>query len=300
MMGNLSEQTEPMLELLEEQYEEGDKLYVIGYSRGAAAARKFVTILDEKGLTLKSGKKVDKPPVEFLGCFETVSMQVSKYWFKILRNMIFNRITRSRVLGERGGKIPTIVKRAVHNVALDDNRYRAFPAAFPPVLMDSKDDRVHEVWFPGIHGDVGGCFYTKGIPDISCRYMQEWMENDGLCFLSHNALHPESLMLDNEHKIDNKDLDITPDPSGKLHLDDDQLNDPTYRPVIAVSNEKKIEGGTVRIHKSVLEHWEATKNGTNEYKINPEIKKAGNLVVVGSLDKELDAETKKFKELLGI
>ena len=304
VIGDLSVQIEAMLEQLAEQYEEGDKLYIIGYSRGAAAARKFITILDQEGLTLKSGKKVDKPPVEFLGCFETVSMQVGENFLKILRNIIFDRITRSRVLGETGGKLPSIVKRAVHNLALDDNRYRAFPAAFPPVLMDSKDDRVHEAWFPGEHGDVGGSYYSKGVPDTSCRYMQEWMEHDGLCFLSNEDLNPESLMLENENKdrIDKKDLDITPDPSGRLHLNEDQINEPSYRPVITVSNEKKIEGGTVRIHKSVLEHWEALKkeDGTSQYKINPEIKKAGNLVVVGSLDKELDTETKKFKDILRI
>jgi len=304
VIGDLDAQIEPMLEQLAEQYEEGDKLYVIGYSRGAAAARKFITILDEKGLTLKSGKKVNKPPVEFLGCFETVSMQVGENRWKIIRNMIFDRITRSRVLGEKGGKIPAIVKRAVHNVALDDNRYRKFPEAFPPVLMDSKDDRVHEAWFPGEHGDVGGSYYTKGVPDTSCKYMQEWMENDGLCFLSNENLKSEALTLDNENKdeIDKDDLDIDPNSGDKLHLNDKQVNDPSYRPVITVSNEKEIKGGTVRIHKSVLDHWEATKknNGTKEYKINPEIKEAGNLVVVGSLDKELETETKKLKDLLRI
>ena len=80
-----------------------------------------------------------------------------------------------------------------------------------------------------------------------------------------------------------------------------QLSEPTYCPVVTVTNEKEIKGDTVRVHKSVMEHIEARmeKTGTSQYKINPEIMKAGDLVFVGSLDNELDTETKKFKDLLG-
>lgn len=300
VLGDLTQQTKPMHKKLEKVYEKGDKLYIIGYSRGAASARQFVSELEQDGVVTASGEKVDKPPVEFLGCFETVSMQVKNNFINIMRRKKRGAITQSSVVGEMNGNLPSIVKKAVHNVALDDNRFRA-NQPFPPVFMDSKDDRVHEAWFPGEHGDVGGTYYTEGVPDVSCKYMQEWMENleDGITFIEAKDIHPECLEIDEhpEANIDKTKLDIKPDPSDKLHLGKSQVENPSYRPVVTVTNEEIIEGGTVRIHRSVLDHFEAMEEKKTPYAINPEIKKA-NIVVVGSLDKELDAETKRLKELL--
>ena len=298
--GNLRQQTVPMRKMLEEVYEEGDKIYIIGYSRGAAAARKFVTELDQKGLKTASNGNVEKPPVEFLGCFETVSMQLSTNLFKILRTRRKGTITKSRVVGEKGGKLPSIVKTAVHNVALDDNRFRSLPRPYPPVFMDSKDDRVHEAWFAGEHGDIGGTYYVKGMPDYSCKYMQEWMESLGISFIQPEEINSESLKIDDypDVKFDKTDLDIVPKSADKLHLIPSQIKNPSHRPVVTVTNEAIIENGTVRIHVSVLEHLRAMEKANSPYKINPNIKETNNVVVVGSLDTVLEAETKTFKEIL--
>jgi len=298
--GNLRQQTVPMRKMLEEVYEEGDKIYIIGYSRGAAAARKFVTELDKKGLKTASNGNVEKPPVEFLGCFETVSMQLSTNLFKILRTKRKGTLTKSRVVGEKGGKLPSIVKTAVHNVALDDNRFRSLPMPFPPVFMDSGDNRVHEAWFAGEHGDIGGTYYVKGMPDYSCKYMQEWMESIGVSFIQPEEINSESLKIDDypDVKLDKTDLDIVPKSADKLHLLPPQIKNPSHRPVVTVTNEEIIENGTVRIHVSVLEHLRAMEKANSPYKINPNIKETNNVIVVGSLDTVLEAETKTFKEIL--
>ena len=299
--GDLSQQTIPMREMLEKVYEKGDKLYIIGYSRGAASARQFVSDLDEDGLLTASNERVEKPPVEFLGCFETVAVQLDDNFIDILKTKQKKEITKASVVGEIGGKLSSIVKTAVHNVALDDNRMRArvVLASRPPVFMDSNDDRVHEAWFAGEHGDIGGTYYTKGMPDSSCKYIQEWMEETGLSFIQPEDIHPESLQIDEhpEVNIDKMDLDIKPNPKDKLHLAGTQVTKPIYRPVVTVTNDEIVEGGTVRVHVSVLDHMEAMEEEKTPYAINPEIKKA-NVVVVGSLDKELEAGTKRFQELL--
>jgi hypothetical protein len=296
--GDLSQQTIPMREMLEKVYEKGDKLYIIGYSRGSASARQFVSELDEVGLLTASNERVEKPPVEFLGCFETVSVQVEDNFIDIMKTKRKKEITKASVVGEIGGKLSSIVKTAVHNVALNDNRMRV-KVCYPPVFMDSNDDRVHEAWFAGEHGDIGGTYYTKGMPDSSCKYIQEWMEETGLSFIQPEDIHAESLQIDEhpEVSIDKMDLDIKPNPKDKLHLAGEQITKPSYRPVVTVTNEEIVEGGTVRIHVSVLDHMEAMEEEKTPYVINPEIKKA-NVVVVGSLDKELEAETKRFQELL--
>jgi hypothetical protein len=128
---------------------------------------------------------------------------------------------------------------------------------------------------------------------------QEWMQETGLSFIQPKDIHPESLQIDEhpEVKIYKMDLDIKPNPKDKLHLAGKQVTKPIYRPVVTVTNGEIEEGGTVRVHVSVLDHMESMEEGKTPYAINQEIKKA-NAVVVGSLDKELEAETKIFKELL--
>ena len=297
--GDLSRQTKPMRKRLEEVYEKGDKLYIIGFSRGAASARKFTTELYKEGLLSKDGDKVDEPPIEFLGCFETVALQLKTQLFSIFKTRREKRITKSTVLGEDGA-VALNVKKAVHNVALDDNRNNAGTIHFPPVLMGS-EDRVHETWFAGEHGDVGGNFYTKGIPDCSCKYMQEWIESldDSLSFIKAEDIKPECLTIDDypDIKIKASDLSIIPDPTDKIHLNEFQVETPSYRPVYVVQDDEVVPEATVSVHESVLYHMEAMKKKGTPYAINPELKET-NVLIVGPLGKELEAETKRFSELL--
>lgn len=302
--GDLSRQTKPMRKRLEEVYEPGDKLYMIGFSRGAAAARRFAMELYEDGLMTKDGEKVEQPPIEFLGCFETVSMQVKKKAISILRLTKKQGITPSTVLGENGIVAPN-VKKAVHNVALDDNRQWEPLPCFPPVLMGD-EDRVHEVWFPGEHGDVGGNFYTKGIPDGSCVYMKEWMESleDSLKFIKAVDIHEDCLKIDGhpEIEISASDLTLNPDPSDCIHLKAEcqkktDSYTPSYREIHVLKDDEKVEGATVKIHESVLLHMEAMMSLGTPYPANPNLK-GTKFVVVGSLGEVSEEKTERLQALL--
>jgi len=303
--GDLSRQTKPMRKRLEEVYEPGDKLYLIGFSRGAAAARKFATQLYEDGLQTKDGETVEQPPIEFVGCFETVAMQVKKRLVKILRRRGSETLTPSTVLGE-DGKVAPNVKKAVHLVALNDNRQWDPLPCFPPVLMGA-EERVHEVWFAGAHKDVGGDSFTKGIPDCACVYMKEWMESlgeDSINFIKAGDINEECLKIDDHPDIEvtATDLTLTPDPSDKIHVNEDsqiKTEDftPSYRPVLVVKNDKKVDGATVNVHESVLLHMEAMKEKGTPYLANPNLNDA-NPVVVGPLGVVSDDMTKRLKALL--
>lgn len=286
-----------MRERLEKIYEKGDQLYFIGFSRGAASARMFITELERDGLRTASNERVETPPVEFLGCWDTISLQLQlPNLYGILKTSLLRRITKARVIGEKGGKIPSIVKKAVHVLPMDDNRFRG---AFSPVYMDSHDDRVHETWVAGEHVDSGGSVYTKGMPDCSCKYMQEWLEHAGLSFISNKEIHPDCIKIDEfpDIHIDKMDLDIAPDPTDIIHPSDLQLYFPSHRPIVTVTNEEIVKGGTVHVHVSVLHHMEAMEKKGTPYAINPTIKDTA-FVVVGPLDKVLEEETKRLKELL--
>jgi len=299
--GRLSRQTRPMKKRLEEIYQPGDKLYIVGYSRGAASARKFAAILNSKGLELKDGTKVVTPEIEFLGCFETVSSQILARPLQLMYTRLTRRIPNSKWIGEKGVIAPN-VKKGIHNVAIDDNRmWRGTPLTMNPILMGN-EDKVVETWFAGEHGDVGGSYYTKGMPDTSLKYMMEWMEGglgkgNNLKLIKAKHITPENIANVKNHEeinINPLDLTVSPNTTDMIHLlQPMQVENPSHRPIYAVKNNKMVKGATIKIHESVLHHMEQMKKVGKEYAINPNIKKI-DFEVVGPFGREVKSKTMKL------
>ncbi|MCC8463916.1 T6SS phospholipase effector Tle1-like catalytic domain-containing protein [Photorhabdus bodei] len=172
----------------------GMKLYVYGFSRGAAEARAFVNWLAEllpppKGDNLKPSQclqaKNETDPecnlpisVEFLGLFDTVaSVGVSHVVPVVEGHMAWADDTQELPSEETYGGL---VKRCVHLVSTHEQRL-----SFP---MDSirRSDGTYptgstEVIYPGVHSDLGGG-YPPGEQGKSIG------KTDGL-LLSQIALH---------------------------------------------------------------------------------------------------------------
>jgi hypothetical protein len=300
ILGRLSQQTNKMLKMFSKVYEEGDEVYIIGFSRGASSARKFATILNKK-LRRFDEKPV---PIKFLGCFDTVSVQTWKNLFKILSTK--GELTKSSVLGEKNGKLPSNVDKAVHFVSMDDGRF-ASGIPFPPVLMDSGDDRnrVLEIWFPGVHGDVGGNFWHKGLSDTTCKAMQEHLKDAGITFITNKQISEDALIIDAYYccrpdvEIDVSKINIDPDAKERDHINKEKHT--SHRTIATVTNEEVIKDGVVKIHVSVLEHMKENKNPKpeGEYNFNPEVKTA-NVVIVDNEGNELKEKTAEFKKRLGL
>ena len=159
---------------LASRYRPGDRIFLIGYSRGAYAVRSLAGVLDRIGL-LKSEcateRKVrdvyrhyecspdgeaaqdfraaychDKIEIEAIGVWDTVKSlginapvlwRISEGWHAFHNH-----------------ELSSIVKNGFHALALNENRvaYKALPWTSP----DGFDGRVEQVWFAGAHGDVGG------------------------------------------------------------------------------------------------------------------------------------------------
>merc|ERR1712194_273375 len=228
-------------------------------------------------------------------------MQLKSYSKDIVNDRRKKRLPSCTYIGETNGKIASIVKQAVHNVVLDDNRMWAHFPRYPPILMGS-EDRVNEVWFSGEHGDSGGNYYHRGLPDTSFEYMQEWCKNlgdDSLQFLEAKDIKKEAFKLEGypDYKITNDDIAIQADATDKNHLLDKQITKPSYRPVYVAENDDVLEGGTVKIHKSVFEHMKIKKHLGEYFPVNPNLKKV-DFVLVGSLGEELHEETVEFNLFL--
>ncbi len=181
-------------------YRPNDQIFVFGFSRGAAIARLLAQQIMDQGipqsvvavfrktalsddlidrpLRIAAGDAADVPKVEMLGVWDTVSSYIIPGQPKI------------RLFGG-SRKIAENVKKAYHLVAIDEQR-----SAFVPTLME-REDRIHEVWFPGVHTNVGGGYVNPktdeidfGICDITLEYMLNRAREHGVVFIDLTTLEP--------------------------------------------------------------------------------------------------------------
>lgn len=172
-------------------FEEGDHdIDIVGFSRGAALAVQFSNILATHGVRNPAGKRhllwwyyrglgltfrfpkpgadfVAEPRIRFLGLWDMVAS------FGIPVGPFRNWSLRWL------GTLPAIVERAFHAMALDEVR-----ATFALVRPKAKGERrktdgtkipksVYELWFRGVHSNVGGGYVDRGLSDIALAWMME-------------------------------------------------------------------------------------------------------------------------------
>jgi hypothetical protein len=136
---------------LEKQFAAGDRdIDIVGFSRGAALAVHFANVV---GDGIKIGETREVPPIRFLGVFDIVAA----FGIPIDIGLSFNRINLGYRLGLAKG-----VKQCYHAIALDESR-----KAFRPTRVREG----HEVWFRGVHSDVGGGNNNHALNDITLRWM---------------------------------------------------------------------------------------------------------------------------------
>lgn len=158
-------------------WEPGDRIYVFGFSRGAYTARAISGMLRVIGLLRPDqenlvpyalrlfwkghGKKIDWElvkrfnaqfgrddfdqwgyPVEFCGVWDTVK---SVGWFRRRLQLPYTRLLKS-------------VAKVRHACSLDEWRgqYKAYVVSQDQLHNPGRD--IREVWFAGVHSDVGGTF----------------------------------------------------------------------------------------------------------------------------------------------
>lgn len=126
------------LQAVEKHWAQGDRVIdVVGFSRGAAMALHFANALGTR-------------PVRFLGLFDTVPS------FGVPGNSID--------LGWNL-RLPPTLEHCVHAMALDETRLNFPLHRLPP------DVRVQQIWFRGVHSDIGGGNANCGLSSIPLDWM---------------------------------------------------------------------------------------------------------------------------------
>lgn len=233
------------LSRLRDFYQPGDQISVFGFSRGAAIARRFVSQLQASGLVddVKGAASGHSIPVHFVGVWDTVLSEGAPQKNQELRNPV--------ELGEQNG-IGIDVGRLYHLVSIDDPRL-----VFTPTLFDT-DERVTEVWFSGVHSDVGGGYRRSGLSDFALEFMIERAyEEAGLTFVA-----PGDVDLDSATggQVDLGDLKSEPDASADDHK---QCFDKFTKDFIDALGPRQVitrNSGVPILHPSVIERGKVARD----------------------------------------
>ncbi len=189
---------------LASNYEEGDEIYLFGFSRGAFTARSLGGLLGRGLLKLSDlspkqqwervhqhyenrAKNKDKPanwkllhsgtavPIRFIGVWDTVGALGIPDDLEILN--LFDDPDNWRFHNNELGAHVQCVR---HAMAIDEKR-SSFTVTRWSNLRDHSAD-VEEKWFSGVHSDVGGGYAETGLSDIALGWMMEQAQDQGLKF----------------------------------------------------------------------------------------------------------------------
>ncbi len=188
---------------LSESYNDGDEVFLFGFSRGAAIARRFAAVVNENVRRYRA----DCPEIRirFLAVFDTVAsiglpnLDDDK---KPVSDVVFENCTVAHSLDE-----------ALHMVSIDEKR-----TAFMPTLMAYDSKRVTEIWFAGAHSDIGGGFRYDGLSDITLDFLlnELTLRRLGLRMRTPTSLNFGSSSY-RKIGLAYDDMAIQPNPLGRIH-----------------------------------------------------------------------------------
>jgi hypothetical protein len=207
-------------------YSPGDQIFLFGFSRGAYTVRSLCGLITKYGLLDLSAdmnptdvwKRVDEvfaayrlrvdfanparypfyntalgqagketTPIYFIGVWDTVGALGLPEDLGLLG--LLDSPAKYRF---HDTALSRMVANARHAVALDEHR-----ASFAPTLWSQSDPRTNlkQIWFPGVHCDVGGGYVETGLSDGALDWMMTEAEGCGLVFRPNvrAQLRPDAL-----------------------------------------------------------------------------------------------------------
>jgi uncharacterized protein (DUF2235 family) len=230
---------------LVDHYEPGDELFLFGFSRGAFTARSLAGLVRNSGILrpehrdavkeayrlYRSRKPEDAPSeqgaeafrrshshpdaeITFIGVWDTVGalgIPIDHFRPPLLsRRWTFHDTTLSR-----------FVRNAYHAISIDERRRPFVPtlwvkkvAADGTLEEPPEQQTVSQVWFAGVHSDVGGGYPDPSLSEIPLLWIADRARACGL------VLRPDHLVT-GAGGIDERErrngIELAPDPGGHKH-----------------------------------------------------------------------------------
>lgn len=208
--GGLSKNIQSAYKWLGSNYQPGDRVFLFGFSRGAYTARSLGGLITTCGLLnlaeiadeeiwtrveaayirgYRKGQDRSKwggdwpfhadtegkpVPIFFIGVWDTVGSLGVPDDLAIL-----NLLDDPGKYAFHDTELSDKVLHARHAVALDEMR-----ASFVPTLWTDIEARptVKQIWFPGVHCDVGGGYLETGLSNGTLAWMMDEAQGEGLLF----------------------------------------------------------------------------------------------------------------------
>lgn len=203
MMGRgINRQIRRAYGFLASRYRPGDRIFLLGYSRGAYAVRSLAGVIDRVGLLQSEHSEernirtiyriyeagaatADQEAFIRANCHAAAPIEMVGVWDTVkalgLKLPIIWRWTTPRHDFHNHDLGPSI-KHGFHALARDETRN-----VYAPVLWDCPTKwhgRIEQVWFPGTHGDVGGQLggfeQARPLANVPLVWMLERMESCGI------------------------------------------------------------------------------------------------------------------------
>jgi len=249
----LSENIRAAYGFLANNYLEGDspethdKIFLLGYSRGAFTARSIAGLIGGFGLLKKksmcffyqifedwegAGSKTYRPAIsKLLPDFKidvpavNAKDYVAAYRAELRRLGLTREVDITAVgvwdtVGSLGlpvqpwlqkiGFPTTVHSYRFFDTGIDDHILNAFQAlaldehraAFSPTIWERKNQRTNlkQVWFPGVHSNIGGGADDTGVSDITLAWMMSQMS----AFIDFNADYLKEQILENKKSFESQ------------------------------------------------------------------------------------------------
>ena len=232
-------------------YEDGDAIYLFGFSRGAYTIRSLGGFIRNCGVLRRARAAripeafelsrrrpkssapdspaatafraryavADRTGIHFVGVWDTVGALGIPAPF-------IGTLGEARYLFH-DTEPSSIVRHARHAVAIDENRLDFEPALW----TDKPGVDIQQVWFAGVHSDIGGGYADRGLGDFSAAWMVQEAEACGLRFAAHFI------------------SDLKPDCRGRQHNE--------YTGAYRVLRRATVRTVAPKLHRSVRDRFDA-------------------------------------------
>ena len=214
-----------------ETFEASDQIFLFGFSRGAATVRSLSGFIHLFGILPKSRSDLIKKAfkiykikntkirekkatafiqkhhtmwckIKFLGVWDTVAAlglpikSISVALDKLVPHKFHNF------------KLSESVEYARHALSIDEERKTFHPVIWDTIENDDKKHKMKQVWFSGVHTDVGGGYKEEELSNISLKWMIREAFNKGLIIYEKSSAYQklqasqvdENGMMHNEQK----------------------------------------------------------------------------------------------------
>ena len=238
--------TYEMYQALKQNWKNGDHVIdIVGFSRGAALAVNFANVINEKGVRAADGNTI-KPDIRFLGVWDVVGsfgipIDIGKLHFQEL-NVGWNLT------------VPANVASCAHAMALDERRQTFEPTR---LTEDGEPSKVEEIWFRGVHSDIGGGNENVGRSDIALTWMFQKASGAGVEVQS-SAIEQARLQSDPDAPI-SENLDPIKNPR-RVERDGDKYH-PTAPPLeLDIGDER-----TFTVYSARKSNWSRVRMKRGEH-----------------------------------